>query len=48
MLSVELNHLADVLDRVGGLQYVSQQAKEWSARIYHAIWETTVSFHLEQ
>jgi len=42
MLSVELKHLADVLDSVGILRNVSQQAKEWSARIHHAIWETTV------
>ncbi|KAF8232422.1 hypothetical protein L208DRAFT_1397383 [Tricholoma matsutake] len=42
MLSVELKHLADVLDSARELRDVSQQAKEWSTRIHDAIWETTV------
>ncbi|RXW23362.1 hypothetical protein EST38_g2481 [Candolleomyces aberdarensis] len=42
MLSVELGHLADVLDQVGDLKNVSTQAREWSARIKDAIWQTTV------
>jgi meiotically up-regulated gene 157 (Mug157) protein len=48
MLSVELKHLADVLDKVGGLRNVSQQAKEWSTRIHGAIWKTTVSCDIER
>lgn len=43
MLSVELEHLSDVLDSVGVLKNVSSQAKEWSSRIRKAIWDTTVS-----
>lgn len=42
MLSVELGHLADVLDQVGELKNVSSKAREWSARIKDAIWQTTV------
>jgi hypothetical protein len=42
MLSVELGHLADVLDEVGELKNVSSKAREWSARIKDAIWQTTV------
>ena len=42
MLSVELNHLADVLDAVKQLPNVSQQARQWSKGIHDAIWETTV------
>ena len=43
MLSIKLNHLADLLDDVKQLQNVSQQAREWSKRIHDAIWNTTVS-----
>lgn len=46
MLSVELKHLADVLDATGQLRNVSSQAKEWSTRISKAIWDTTVR-HLD-
>lgn len=42
MLSVELMNLAHLLDSTGQLRNVSQQAKEWSARIQDAIWKTTV------
>ncbi|TFK29311.1 hypothetical protein FA15DRAFT_664243 [Coprinopsis marcescibilis] len=42
MLSVELEHLATVLDDVGTLKNVSSLAKEWSSRINRAIWRTTV------
>lgn len=42
MLSVELTNLAQILDDAGQLRNVSQQAKEWSARIEEAIWKTTV------
>uniref|UniRef100_A0A8H7XWY9 Glycoside hydrolase family 125 protein n=1 Tax=Psilocybe cubensis TaxID=181762 RepID=A0A8H7XWY9_PSICU len=42
MLSVELTNLAHLLDSTGQLRNVSQQAKEWSARIEDAIWKTTV------
>lgn len=42
MLSVELTNLANMLDSVGQLRNVSQQAKTWSARISDAIYETTV------
>jgi hypothetical protein len=43
MLSVELTHLAAILDSAGELRNVSQQAKQWSSRIHNAIWKTTVS-----
>ena len=43
MLSVELSHLAAILDSAGELRNVSQKAKEWSSRIHNAIWKTTVS-----
>lgn len=42
MLSVELTHLANMLDATGQLHNVSEQAKEWSSRIHDAIWKTTV------
>lgn len=42
MLSVELKHLANVLDSAGVLANVSSQAKEWSERIGKAVWDTTV------
>jgi uncharacterized protein len=45
MLSVELKHLANILDSVGELRNISQQAKKWSTRIHDAIWQTTVSCH---
>ncbi|KAF8205144.1 Six-hairpin glycosidase-like protein [Pholiota molesta] len=42
MLSVELTNLANLLDSVGQLRNVSQQAKEWSSRISDAIYKTTI------
>lgn len=42
MLSVELTHLANMLDATGQLRNVSEQAKQWSSRIHNAIWKTTV------
>ncbi|KAF9469076.1 Six-hairpin glycosidase-like protein [Collybia nuda] len=42
MLSVELKHLAEILDSARQLPDVSQQAKIWSTRIHGAIWKTTV------
>jgi len=42
MLSVELTHLANMLDATGQLRNVSEQAKEWSSRIHDAIWKTAV------
>ncbi|TFK43339.1 Six-hairpin glycosidase-like protein [Crucibulum laeve] len=42
MLSVELQHLADMLDNTSQLRNISQQAKVWSTRIHDAIWKTTV------
>ncbi|PPQ84639.1 hypothetical protein CVT26_003930, partial [Gymnopilus dilepis] len=42
MLSVELTYLAQMLDEVGTLRNVSQQAKEWTTKIQNAIWDTTV------
>ncbi|KAF9483987.1 hypothetical protein BDN70DRAFT_798797 [Pholiota conissans] len=42
MLSVELTKLANVLDSVGDLRNVSQQAKTWSSRISDAIYKTTI------
>ncbi|EKM77647.1 hypothetical protein AGABI1DRAFT_122020 [Agaricus bisporus var. burnettii JB137-S8] len=42
MLSVELTHLAEILDQTNELKNVSRQAKEWSSRIHKAIWDTTV------
>ncbi|KAG7097158.1 hypothetical protein E1B28_004535 [Marasmius oreades] len=42
MLSVELTHLAGMLDATGQAQNISQSAKEWSTRIHNAIWNTTV------
>lgn len=43
MLSVELDHLATILDATGQGANISQSAKEWSARIRDAVWDTTVS-----
>ncbi|KAF8974386.1 Six-hairpin glycosidase-like protein [Flammula alnicola] len=42
MLSVELTNLANMLDSVGQLRNVSQQAKQWSSRIHDAIYSTTL------
>ncbi|KAK1219554.1 hypothetical protein PQX77_017743 [Marasmius sp. AFHP31] len=42
MLSVELGHLAEMLDVTGKAQNVSVLAKEWSGRIRDAIWNTTL------
>ena len=42
MLSVELAHLANMLDATEQLRNVSEQAKQWSSRIHDAIWKTTV------
>lgn len=42
MLSVELAHLANMLEATGQLHNVSEQAKEWSSRIHDAIWKKTV------
>jgi uncharacterized protein len=44
MLSVELSHLADILDAAGQGQNISQSARERSTRIHDAVWNTTVSF----
>lgn len=42
MLSVELGHLADILDATGQASNVSQSAKEWSTRIHDSIWNHTL------
>ncbi|ESK97428.1 duf1237 domain protein [Moniliophthora roreri MCA 2997] len=42
MLSVELNHLADILEATRMAKNVSISAREWSVRIHDAIWNTTV------
>lgn len=42
MLSVELNHIADVLDATHQAQNVSQLARQYSSTISKAIWEHTV------
>ncbi|KAK7470856.1 hypothetical protein VKT23_002272 [Stygiomarasmius scandens] len=42
MLSVELSHLADILDAAGQGQNISQSAREWSSTIRSAIWNTTL------
>lgn len=42
MLSVELTNLGRILDAANQLKNVSTQAKQWSARINNAIWNTTV------
>ena len=44
MLSVELGHLADILDSVNVLPDSSREARVWSLRIHDAIWNSTVSF----
>ncbi|KII95373.1 glycoside hydrolase family 125 protein [Plicaturopsis crispa FD-325 SS-3] len=42
MLSVELGHLADILDAAGQSKNISTKAKQLSARIHAAIWNTTL------
>lgn len=42
MLSVELTHLADVLDSTRQLGNVSRLARQYSSRIEKAIWNTTL------
>lgn len=42
MLSVELGHLADILDSAKQARNASSLARTWSARISDAIWNTTV------
>ncbi|KAI4518411.1 hypothetical protein K525DRAFT_227541, partial [Schizophyllum commune Loenen D] len=42
MLSVELVHLADLLDEAGQLANVSESARKWSSQIYDAIYNYTV------
>ncbi|KAI0049554.1 glycoside hydrolase family 125 protein [Auriscalpium vulgare] len=42
MLSVELTHLADMLDKTGQSKNVSAMARRYSATIEKAIWDTTV------
>jgi meiotically up-regulated gene 157 (Mug157) protein len=42
MLSVELTHLATMLESVGKAQNVSQAARKYSSTIKKAIWDTTV------
>jgi hypothetical protein len=42
MLSVELTHLADMLDAAKQRQDVSEKARQLSKRISDAIWNTTV------
>lgn len=42
MLSVELTHLANMLDAVKQRKDVSTKARQLSQRISDAIWETTV------
>lgn len=43
MLSVELTNLADILDSAKLAKNMSAFAREYSARIQAAIWDTTVS-----
>lgn len=42
MLSVELSHLATILDSTGKGQNISTLAKQWSSRIHDSIWENTI------
>ncbi|KAL1680677.1 Six-hairpin glycosidase-like protein [Schizophyllum commune] len=42
MLSVELVHLADLLDDAGQLANVSESALKWSSQIYDAIYNYTI------
>ena len=43
MLTVELGHLADMLDATKQAKNVSQLAKHYKSVITNAIWNTTVS-----
>ena len=43
MLSVELTHLADVLDAAKQAKNISTLARKYSSTITNAIWDTTVS-----
>jgi len=42
MLSVELSHLADILDDVQQSKNVSRLAKQWSRTIQDAVWNSTL------
>lgn len=42
MLSVELTHLADVLDAAKQAKNISALARKYSSTITNAIWDTTV------
>ena len=42
MLSVELTHLADILDATKQAHNVSKLARQYSSTIAQAIWDTTV------
>ena len=42
MLSVELTHLADMLDAAGQYSNISTLARNISARVSDAVWSTTV------
>lgn len=42
MMSVELTHLADMLDEIGQLSNFSALARNYSSTISNAIWNTTV------
>ncbi|KAG9219148.1 hypothetical protein CCMSSC00406_0001558 [Pleurotus cornucopiae] len=42
MLSVELGHLADVLDQAKQARNISRLARQWSKTIHDAIWDTTI------
>lgn len=44
MLSVELTHLAEVLDAIGQMPDLSKEAKTWSSRLNDAIWTHTVTY----
>ena len=43
MLSVELTHLANMLDAARQYSNISEQARSLSSRIQNAVWQTTVS-----
>ncbi|KAG8743921.1 hypothetical protein FRC10_011107 [Ceratobasidium sp. 414] len=43
MLSVELVHLADILDGMGHSRNISKSARRWSSQIKSAIWNHTVA-----
>lgn len=45
MLTVELSHLADILDATKQAQNVSQLARHYKSVITNAIWDTTVSVY---